>query len=456
MTLILTQEPCLFKISAVLSQLGCQPVTGALSLAWTTMMTSAQVNLHCNLKAWIWLTLSYPSTQPPLLQPPSTETPPGYQLMHCGFLLMLGHLWGGFCAFGGFHGMQSDHWQLWIEVDNSTILRNHLPSSYTPPRFKLRSDDPWSRNRYIKLARQAYSKLRVPNSISSLQGLLLKCQQGDLSFFQNLIDTYDGLHQDTSSARLEIESKLHTGYVGGVPWSSQLQTYRGAVDFWKRIVRLRKGIKTSQTVPRDLLKKLHIYLGFYTDLPSAQFQLKLAYRFYQAAKLWAPDWRDGHNQSLIEAQIAEGKPHSKISTQIKARMKREQQQRDLGLASRIIRRATKKNAVLKAIAPDEEGLEWVLEEQDEMVPAMAASNLAWQQQCQGPPSLMPSFLDGFGYFANTPAALSGINSTYVPPVGTDPYLVELLSCLAIPSTIRKFIPFPFAVNGRDNWLAWMK
>ena len=63
---------------------------------------------------------------------------------------------------------------------------------------------------------------------------------------------------------------------------------------------------------------------------------------------------------------------------------------------------------------------------------------------------MPSFLDGFGYFANTPAALSGINSTYVPPVGTDPYLVELLSCLAIPSTIRKFIPFPFAVNGRDN------
>ena len=39
---------------------------------------------------------------------------------------------------------------------------------------------------------------------------------------------------------------------------------------------------------------------------------------------------------------------------------------------------------------------------------MAASNLARQQQCVGTPSMMPSFLQGFGYLADTSAALAVI------------------------------------------------
>ena len=120
------------------------------------------------------------------------------------------------------------------------------------------------------MAHQAYSKLGVPNTVSSLQGLLLQYQQGDHSVSQNLIDTYDGLHQDTSSARLEIEGKLHTRCVGQVPWSPQLQTYRDTINFWKRIIKLRKGVNTSQTVLKELAKRLRIYSGFYADLSSAQ------------------------------------------------------------------------------------------------------------------------------------------------------------------------------------------
>ena len=61
-------------------------------------------------------------------------------------------------------------------------------------------------------------------------------------------------------------------------------------------------------------------------------------------------------------------------------MKREQHQQDLGLASKTIRGAKYKNAVLKDIASDVEGVDRVLETQEEMVSAMAASNLARQQQ----------------------------------------------------------------------------
>ena len=154
--------------------------------------------------------------------------------------------------------------------------------------------------------------------------------------------------------------------------------------------------------------------------------------------------------------IAEGKPHNKTSAQIKARMKREQQQRDLGLVSQTIRGAVNKNAVLKAISTDDDGAEHVLETQEEMVPAMAESNLQQQLQCQGTPSLMPPFLDNFGYLVDTLAALSVIKGTYVPPAGTDPYLVDLLSCLETPPSIQASRIFPFVANEQDNCLAWIK
>ena len=50
-----------------------------------------------------------------------------------------------------------------------------------------------------------------------------------------------------------------------------------------------------------------MHSAFYADLPSAVLQLKLAYKSYRDAKLQAPDWRDDHNQSLIDAYLAEGK-----------------------------------------------------------------------------------------------------------------------------------------------------
>ena len=188
-------------------------------------------------------------------------------------------------------------------------------------------------------------------------------------------------------------------------------------------------------------QKLQIYSVFYADLPSAVLQLKLAYRSYREAKLLAPDWRDEHNQSLIKVLIAEVQLHNKASTQIKARKKRDQQQWDLGLASRTIRGAINKYAVLKAIALDIDGVDQVLETQEEMIPAMATSNLNRQQQCQDTPSLLPPFLNDFGYLADTPAALSVIAGTYVTPTGTDPYLVELLSCLSMPHSIQVSTPF---------------
>lgn len=85
----------------------------------------------------------------------------------------IGVLREGYCSFGGSHGMRSDHHQLWIEVDNSTILGKHLSSSFPTPCSKLSSDNPRLRNKYTKLVHQEYStKLCVPTTVHSIHKIL--------------------------------------------------------------------------------------------------------------------------------------------------------------------------------------------------------------------------------------------------------------------------------------------
>ena len=138
-------------------------------------------------------------------------------------------------------------------------------------------------------------------------------------------------------------------------------------------------------------------------------------------------------------------------------MRREQHQQILRIAARTIRQKIDKYSVLKAIAPNADGVDVLLETQAEMVAAtMVQSNLSRQQKCIGTPSMSPSFIADFGYLSKKPAALSIIAGTYLPPFGTDPYLVEFLECLQMPEAIQALCPFNFSVDAEKNRSAWMK
>ena len=52
--------------------------------------------------------------------------------------------------------------------------------------------------------------------------------------------------------------------------------------------------------------------------------------------------------------------------------------------------------------------------------------------------------------------LAVIECTYKLPAGTDPYLVELLSLMEMPSSLQAATPFHFVVNEREIKMAWMK
>ena len=146
-------------------------------------------------------------------------------------------------------------------------------------------------------------------------------------------------------------------------------------------------------------------------------------------------WRDEHNSGLIDALIAEGKPGNSSATAIRSRMRRERLARQLGRGGRRITEKGSKQGIFKAESIDSDGSIVEHHTQAEMIDAMRASNLSCQQQCLGTPFMSAPFTDDFGYLADTSAARDVISGSYNHSPQMDPYLVELLNVMAMPTSI---------------------
>jgi len=49
-----------------------------------------------------------------------------------------------------------------------------------------------------------------------------------------------------------------------------MQVYMDKIEYWDRIVKLRKGVNTSQQGLKRLSRRLHIYKGYHVDLEYAE------------------------------------------------------------------------------------------------------------------------------------------------------------------------------------------
>ena len=362
----------------------------------------------------------------------------------------------GYCPFDGVSTMTSDHRMLWVELDNSSILGKHLPSSRKIKASKVKSTDPRARNKYNRRVKRRYAEAKVGFQCTALQELVKEFAEGNTTLKGHIVRVYELLHKTTSDIRRDVEAHLRTLNAGEVPWSPRIQVFRDTIEYWLRVVKLRKNVNTSRKALKRLARRLHIYKGYHVGLEYAGLKLQEAYQNYYAARKNAPAWRDEHNQSLVDALVAEGKAGNSSAEQIRARMKREKNAIELGKAARAIRQRDNKHAVLKAVVTNAEGVDEELDSQDTMVQAMAESNRERQQKCLGTPSMEPLFVEDFGYLADTAAAIEVINGTYVAPEGMNAYLIELLDTMKMPDSIRAKGPLNCLVDADENRAAWKK
>ena len=113
---------------------------------------------------------------------------------------------------------------------------------------------------------------------------------------------------------------------------------------WLRVAKLRKHVNTSRKALKQLARHLPIYEGYHVSLEYAGLKLQEAYQTYYKERKNAPVCRDEHNQSLVDAQVEEGKAGNNSAEQIRARKKREKNEIELGKAARAIHQRDNKHA----------------------------------------------------------------------------------------------------------------
>ena len=122
---------------------------------------------------------------------------------------------GGYLAFG--LGCPSDHRVLWFEATYSVIL-GQRPSDLAPISPKrLKAKDPRLTKKYIQ---QVKTSMRTSGFLSRFDDLSLHSQ---LPWSKPSQVKYNHLQQENTALRKSIEKKLRTLYMGGVPWSPELQ-----------------------------------------------------------------------------------------------------------------------------------------------------------------------------------------------------------------------------------------
>jgi hypothetical protein len=316
----------------------------------------------------------------------------------------------GFSPFdGGPLSAPSDgHIMLWIEVDNYSSLGKHIPT-ITPPlaASRVKSNDPRSVRRYHCLPHKQYKSEKVFKTYMKLkkeQELILANKTATSAERHIILYTFkkkfNSYHKLTRQLRKSVDKQMRQMIAGGTEYSSEYQVLRDTIEFWSRILKLRKQINTSRITIKRMAKKLKLSwpIAIKSTLQTANYNLTQAYKELRKAKPTAYkkrlEFQKGQIKSLttpkpIRREFKKGlidaltKEEVKLRTnpnpiktrlQIEARKKREQKARVMGQAARNIRRKNTKEPVLRAVATDAEGNTYECNSQDTIVPAMAKSS----------------------------------------------------------------------------------
>jgi hypothetical protein len=260
---------------------------------------------------------------------------------------------------------------LWIEVDNYSFLGKHIPTR-TPPlaASRVKSNDPRSVRQYHRLLRKQYRSEMVFKTYKKLkeeQELILANKTATsaerhiiLSAFKKKFNSYHMKHHKlTQQLRKSVDKQMRQMFACGTEYSPEYQVLRDTIEFWSRILKLRKRINTSRITIKHMAKKLKLSwtIAIKSTLQTADYNLTQAFKAKPTAYKKRLEFQKGQIKSLtipkpIQREFKIGlidaltKEEVKLRTnpnpiktrlEIEARIKLEQKSRVMGQAARNIR-----------------------------------------------------------------------------------------------------------------------
>ena len=212
---------------------------------------------------------------------------------------------------------------------------------------------------YNRRVRKAYLEADIFKTKQSLEKTVKNYNDGKsgtthAEFIASFAPKFNAFHSKTRLIRQKEAAKMNKIRAGGQDFSPKGQALRDTIDFWKRILRRKQGVRTSRAMLRKQAKRLNLSLKHLTNMTQANVQNKIssAYKAYNLAKSKLPKWREEFQVSLVNALASVKDKSPKV---IIAQMKREKHQKLLGIKSRIIRQKHKNDPILQATATNEAG-----------------------------------------------------------------------------------------------------
>ena len=365
----------------------------------------------------------------------------------CGIIISK----GGYLAFGD--GAPSDHRLLWFEITFSIAFGQRPSAMVTMTPKKLKANDPRLTKKYIKRAKL---KLHAQGFQSRFEAFKLKTKLG---WNAPLLVQYHKLHNEQIEVRKSVENKLRKLCMGGVPYSPEIQELRNTIELWAMVVRRKSRLKVSVTRIRRFLKKVpQVTNVFQSTLEEAIQSRNRAFKAYQAVtKLEAMKLRENFQGTLAEAVAL--KKGTDVEMEAKKLRSQEKQRRQGRNVKRMLGKLGN-SRVTKLYYTNDEGTRVQCDTQLTMESACFAENETRFSQTENTPPMLPPTLDDLGILGDTDAVDDILHGRYVPPLGTDQYMAELLEEMRMPQSIYNSVQqhgcISTEISPGENQSGWKK
>jgi hypothetical protein len=213
------------------------------------------------------------------------------------------------------------HRMLWVEVDNYSFLGKHIPtttSALTASRVK--SNDPRSVRRYQRLLRNQYMKQKkikttkkLAQELKTFLATTIATTDERATFLASFQEKFNTHHKQTRQIRQSVDKQMRQIFAGGTEYSPEFQVLRDTIEFWSRIVELKKQINTSRTSIKRMSKKLKLSWAINPKIPlhTANYNLTRAYKELRKATPNAQKNRLEFQKKQIKI-LTEPKPKKEI------------------------------------------------------------------------------------------------------------------------------------------------
>ena len=97
---------------------------------------------------------------------------------------------------------------------------------------------------------------------------------------------FGNFHSKSRKIKIKVAKKMRKKFTGKQAFSLKFKKYSDAINFWKRMLKLKKNVNTSRTILRRLAKRLKISwpIASVIGIVECKTKLKEAYKNYHEQK----------------------------------------------------------------------------------------------------------------------------------------------------------------------------